>query len=206
MAEENIPYPVIDVTNWRVERQETIGADEKYWLSEPSSRDLWLFKANIEHVHPKSGDKWSQREDVSEKVAGEIARRFGIPCASIALATWRGKSGCISRNLLPEGWELQTGLVRGELDRGIRRWALKGTAWRFEHDEPPGPPTLVELAGHALRMVRPKVRSWWLEHLEAVTPQDVFQVTSRMPKMSYPASMFIEQVFETNRRRVLDDC
>lgn len=311
MIEENVPYSVIDVTSWKVERQETIGADEKYWLAEPDSDSQWLFKPNIVHVHPRSGEEWSQREDISEKVAGEIAKLLRIPCASIEFAIWKGKAGCISRNLRPEGWELQTGLVllsgmlddyipgteitnktrrghslqtiraalegygkpepsdlpedfdafdtfagyvtfdavvanrdrhdenwavmrplRGgqgtlagsfdharalgstlrdealqrELVRGIDRWARRGTAWRFEHDEKPGPVTLVELAGQALHMVRPTVRSWWLTQVEAVTPEDAARINSRVPKMSYPASTFIEQVFATNRRRVLDDC
>lgn len=310
MHEGQPQYQVIDVTDWKVERQETIGADEKYWLGEPSTGIQWLFKPNVVHVHPTRG-RWTQREDIAEKVAGEIGKLFGIPCAEIEFAVWHGNAGCISRNLKPDDWELQTGLVvlsglltdyvpgteitnktrkghslqnirtalqnygspagsnlpntfdafdtfagyitfdalvanrdrhdenwavmrplRGgqgtlagsfdharslgstlqesamerELRRGIEGWVRRGTAWRFEHDRPPGPPSLVELACQGLGMVSPEVRSWWLGRVEAVTPEAAARVTCRVPRMSQVAGTFIERVFAANRRRVLDDC
>ena len=311
MHEEKYPYPTIDVTDWKVERQETIGGDEKYWLNHPGSGQQWLFKPNNAHVNRVTGQSWTQREDIAEKAAGEIAKIFGIPCADIEFATWQGKAGCISRNLRPEGWELQTGLVllsgmlndyipgseisnkartghslknisdslsafakpgnsalpnefdafdtfvgyltfdalvanrdrhdenwavmrplRGgegtlagsfdharalgstlredamqrELEQGVERWATKGTAWRFEHDRTEGPVTLVELARQSLRMVKPDVRAWWLRRAEAATPDAVARVTNRIPKVSYVAGTFINEVYTVNRRRVLDDC
>jgi hypothetical protein len=72
MFEENPPYTVVDVTNWEVERLETIGGDEKYWLGDPETKDQWLFKPNVIHEHPLTGENWTQREDLSEKVAGGL--------------------------------------------------------------------------------------------------------------------------------------
>jgi hypothetical protein len=53
----------------------------------------------------------AQHEDFSEKVAGELGLRLGVPCAQIQLAERDGRAGCISLNLRPDTWELQTGAV-----------------------------------------------------------------------------------------------
>lgn len=98
-----------DVSSWDLIRAETIGADEKYWLADPSDSSQWLFKAN--KIHRNSAGVWSQREDFSEKVGGELAAAMGLPCARIEFARHGEELGCISLNLCPEGWELQTGLV-----------------------------------------------------------------------------------------------
>ncbi|RLP94397.1 hypothetical protein EAD89_04105 [Micromonospora sp. BL4] len=98
-----------DVSRWSLIRQETIGADEKYWLADPNDRQAWLFKAN--NTHRNAAGEWSQREDFAEKVGGELASAMGIPCARIELARRDDESGCVSLNLCPEGWELQTGAV-----------------------------------------------------------------------------------------------
>ncbi|MEQ4305235.1 hypothetical protein ABNF97_28290 [Plantactinospora sp. B6F1] len=90
-------------------RVETIGADEKYWLAQPGSENCWLFKAN--NVHKVGGRTWSQREDFSEKVSGELALKMEIPSARIELAEREGENGCVSLNLCPLGWELQPGVV-----------------------------------------------------------------------------------------------
>lgn len=302
-------YQRLDVSSWRVEREEAIGGEEKYWLAEPGSDVQWLFKPNKMHI--TSSGRWSEHHDVSEKIAGEIGRRLGIPCAHIELAFRNDEAGCISRNLKPRGWELQTGLVllsgivpgyvpgteignrdrrghsleniqralrsygqppdsglpddfdafetfvgylvfdavvanrdrhdenwavmrplrdtlRGtlagsfdharafgsslredamiqKLEEGIDGWARRGTAWRFEHTHP-HPVTLVELARQALAMVRSDVRTYWLARVDAVGVEDVVQVTGQMPNMSHVLGTFIEKVFATNRRRVLDEC
>lgn len=83
---------------------EAIGDDEKAWLIEPTSRNSWLFKPVCRKRHTVDGvDRhWSQGEDWSEKIAGELGRLLGLPCAGIELATWGADRGCISRNLVPK--------------------------------------------------------------------------------------------------------
>ena len=103
----------IDVSDWPFHSIETIGGEEKAWLLQPSNEPStrWLFKPN--NVHPAVGSKaaWSQREDFAEKVSCELGTRMEIPCAKIELAQRRGRAGCISRDLAPKDWEIQTGFV-----------------------------------------------------------------------------------------------
>jgi len=89
---------------------------------------------------------------------------------------------------------------------GVAQWVLKGTAWRFEHDPGATPPTLVELAGQALGLVRPEVRRHWLDAVACVTDERVTQITDRIPGMSEVVSVFVGQVVAVNRKRVLDVC
>jgi hypothetical protein len=98
----------------------------------------------------------------------------------------------------------ESGMAR-TLDRGLDRFVRGGTAWRFEHDPAKPPPSLVEVAKQALAMVRPHVRTHWLERVQNFTTQDVTRVTRRVSKLSVVASTFVEQVVEINRGRVLDD-
>jgi hypothetical protein len=103
VAEE--PYPVFDVSDWDIVRDETAGAEPKYWLSEPGTEQLCLFKSvtiKQGHVH---GEDWA------EKAVAQLGRIFGVPCATVDMADWRGMQGSISRDLRPRGYELQPGQV-----------------------------------------------------------------------------------------------
>jgi hypothetical protein len=108
---EPTPMETVDVGDWAVGGLETIGGEEKYWLIEPSTETRWLFKPNNTHPATSDRDAWTQREDIAETVAAEIAVLMGVPCATIKHAQRGAALGCISRNLTPEGWELQTGAV-----------------------------------------------------------------------------------------------
>jgi hypothetical protein len=37
------PYPVVDANGWEALGDEAAGLDEKTWLIEPGSDELWLF-------------------------------------------------------------------------------------------------------------------------------------------------------------------
>lgn len=149
MGDSSEMFETWDVSHWSLIRQETIGADEKYWLAHPTDGQPWLFKAN--NIHENAAGSWSQREDFAEKLGGELATAMGIPCARIEFARRDDELGCISLNLCPEGWELQTGVVvldglledyepgytaRNRVRRGHSleniRWALEG------YGPPPG--------------------------------------------------------------------
>ena len=41
MPEEQ--FPVLDVSDWEIIADETVGAEEKYWLQEPGTTKRWLF-------------------------------------------------------------------------------------------------------------------------------------------------------------------
>ena len=103
MPEEQ--FPVLDVSNWEIIADETAGAEEKYWLQEPGTSTLWLFKSvtvKQGHVH---GEDWA------EKATAQLAALLGIPCANIELAEFHGALGCISADLRPPLHELQHGQV-----------------------------------------------------------------------------------------------
>lgn len=80
----------------------------------------WLFKPPTE----KNG--FRQGEDWSEKVRSEIARLISVPCAEIQLAVRSGRPGSISRNLRPQGWEMQSGslLLAEAMPSSVPRVAL----------------------------------------------------------------------------------
>lgn len=98
-------FPVLDVSGWQVVDEEAIGLDEKEWLRDPKTEQAWLFKPVTEHA------TWVQGEDWSEKLASELGRLLGVPCARVELARRRGRRGAVSLNLRPERWEMHTGAV-----------------------------------------------------------------------------------------------
>lgn len=91
-------------------------------------------------------------------------------------------------------------------DIALRRWCERGTAHRFEHAPGQAPQTLVQLARHALELVSPDARAFWLDRLEAIDPAEVRKLLDRTPRMSEAARTFAETVLATNRRRILDAC
>lgn len=98
-------FPVVDVSDWEIVADETSGAEEKYWLRQPGTEQLWLFKAvtvKEGHVH---GEDWA------EKAVAHLADLLGIPCAPIQMAELRGSHGCIGADLRPPLCELQHGQV-----------------------------------------------------------------------------------------------
>ena len=96
-------FTVVDVSDWEVDADEPAGQDEKQWLIEPTTGEKWLFKPPVE----KNG--FRQGEDWSEKVSAQLAQLLSVPCAEVELAERHSRRGSISRNLRPEGWEMQSG-------------------------------------------------------------------------------------------------
>jgi hypothetical protein len=101
----NLALEVLDVSSWPVAAPETAGDDEKVWLRDPAGV-RWLFKPAIAHVG------WRQGEDWAERISCDIARALDIPAATVELASRDGRFGCISRDLIPTNWELQSGAVK----------------------------------------------------------------------------------------------
>jgi hypothetical protein len=101
---ETTSFPIRDVSGWRVAGVEQIGDDEKEWL-EDLDGVLWLFKPRTERPDRVQGEDWA------EKIAAELARRLSLPAAQVELAVRNGRSGSISRNVVPQGYTIQTGAV-----------------------------------------------------------------------------------------------
>lgn len=97
-------FAILDVSSWPVVASETIGDDEKDWLGDQADV-RWLFKPVVVH------DGWQQGEDWAERIACEIAKALGIPTATVELAIRDGRTGCISKSVIPANWELQPGAV-----------------------------------------------------------------------------------------------
>jgi hypothetical protein len=88
---------------------------------------------------------------------------------------------------------------------GLERWALKGTAYRFEHNPGERPPTLVKHASDALGLVDHRTRAYWLNRLADVSEEDELEVVSSVPGMSDPCRSFALGVLKINRGRLLHD-
>lgn len=102
---EEPPFAVIDVTAWEITNVETSGAEAKFWLEEPGTKERWLFKSvtvKYGHVH---GEDWA------EKAASHLGGLIDIPCARTELAIRGELVGSISANLRPASYQMQPGQV-----------------------------------------------------------------------------------------------
>jgi hypothetical protein len=90
-----VVFLIYDVSQSVADRPETLGSKEKFWLTPRPELglgdDLHLFKIGREGT----GENWA------EKVACEIAKVLGIPCAEYHLATCKGHNGVLSPRFLP---------------------------------------------------------------------------------------------------------
>jgi hypothetical protein len=137
-------WSVIDASTWDLAGEETIGIRAHIWLRHASRNRTWLFKETV--VEPDR----PFHEDLTEKLASEVASLVGIPAARVQLARRAGHRGCLvedvrwSRGSHQPGQVLLGGAVEGydQNDRTHQghsvaniRLALDGFA------APPGSPT-----------------------------------------------------------------
>lgn len=99
-------YPVVRIPADAREDTEQLGSKPKFWVLLPDGR--WLFK----EARPTTGEDWA------EKVAAEVARATGIHAASVELASFGERRGCISRNFVDV--EAGQALVHGNEILGMR--------------------------------------------------------------------------------------
>lgn len=95
-------YAVLDVSAWELAGHEVVGLTEHPWLRDPATEQLHLWK-------PVAAKRLQRREHVAEKIAAELARAVGVPCAPVELGVRDGVLGCLSRNVQPHGWDRQFG-------------------------------------------------------------------------------------------------
>ncbi|WP_074342339.1 HipA domain-containing protein [Mycobacteroides abscessus] len=89
----------------------------------------------------------------------------------------------------------------------VERWALKGTAWRFEHDPADGPCTLVELAVDALQRCSETARRYWLDSLANVShATSVAVLLQDIPDLSHHWRTFASELLRINQERLLHAC
>lgn len=131
-------YPIIDVQpEWALE-DEPMGSKEKFWVGLPGDRQPWLFKYSRVNAGVATGEHWA------EKLAAEFADLLGIPHAEVELATFLGRSGCLSRAFdeladptvdLVHGNELLAGMIDGydrEKHRGQHQHTLQNILIVFD--------------------------------------------------------------------------
>lgn len=81
-------YEIINIPLDAREDTEQLGSKPKFWVLLGERR--WLFK----EARPNTGEDWA------EKAAAEIARELGINAATVELAEYAGRRGCISLNFV----------------------------------------------------------------------------------------------------------
>ena len=100
---------IVDVSDWSIYKEETLGKSEKVWLRDPFVADQpanhWLFKPVTVHKNSEvQGGDWA------EKISGRVAELLHVPCAEIEMASRNGISGTLSRNVRPsDEWDIYTG-------------------------------------------------------------------------------------------------
>jgi HipA-like C-terminal domain len=81
-------YPIVSIPVDAREDTEQLGSKPKFWVLLDDKR--WLFK----EARPDTGEDWA------EKAAAEVARAIGIRAATVELAEYAGRRGCISLNFV----------------------------------------------------------------------------------------------------------
>lgn len=105
MSDVSQPWPIVDVSAWRIAGEEPQGLHAHQWLSHDSRGRTWLFKP----LRP--GRSGPLGEHVAERLASELARFMGIPSARVDLADRDGILGCIVEDLRWSKGSLQPGRV-----------------------------------------------------------------------------------------------
>ncbi|MGH3276325.1 MAG: hypothetical protein ACRDNZ_18610 [Streptosporangiaceae bacterium] len=86
-------WNVVDASSWTLAGEEPQGLRPHVWLSHESRERTWLFKYHdVEPDHPLG-------EDLTEKLASELAGAFGIPAARVDLAVRDRIRGCLVEDL-----------------------------------------------------------------------------------------------------------
>ncbi|MFC4783295.1 hypothetical protein ACT8ZV_02395 [Nocardioides sp. MAHUQ-72] len=97
-------FEILDVSDWPLESVEPGGSEPNHWLWTPAGGRV-LFKPVVARDGRRQGEDWA------EKIVEQLAGAIGVPAARIDMAVRDGKSGLVSADLAPEGWELQAGAV-----------------------------------------------------------------------------------------------
>lgn len=97
------PWNVVDASSWILAGEEPQGLRPHSWLRHESLERTWLFK------HPGVVPDRPLGEDVTEKLASELASVFGIPAARVELAVRGGVRGCLVEDLRWSGGSLEPG-------------------------------------------------------------------------------------------------
>jgi hypothetical protein len=88
-------YAVHDISGFIAERPETLGSKEKSWVTPTAESGLPIKPHLFKIGRPDTGENWA------EKVACELAKLLGIPCANYHLATLNGVHGVLSESFIP---------------------------------------------------------------------------------------------------------
>ena len=81
-------YPIVNIPLDAREDTEQLGSKPKFWVLLGEQR--WLFK----EARPDTGEDWA------EKVAAELAAAIGVRAATVNLADYGGRRGCLSLNFV----------------------------------------------------------------------------------------------------------
>jgi hypothetical protein len=89
----------------------------------------------------------------------------------------------------------------------LERFAVRGTAHRFEHPQGTGPMTLVAAAGHGLALASPAARAYWHAQVAALDLSELRSAVTGAPcdAMSDPARTMVGKLLEVNLRRLRDE-
>lgn len=110
---------IIDVSAWEQVAEEPSGEDPKMWVTpllvpdSPSRTNFWLFKS-AKHGSELQADSaeatpYRRADDHSEWLAARLAALIELPAAEVHYAVSSTDSGVISRNVAPDGWEMEAG-------------------------------------------------------------------------------------------------
>lgn len=104
------------------------------------------------------------------------------------------------------GFNLSDDHRRGLLDRGgVRTWARRGDAYRFERAHGARRSSLVEHAAAGLLRCPVEVRRHWLDAVDALVPSQLTAIVRAVPDLSEVTAIFLIEVLTINRERLLHD-
>jgi hypothetical protein len=91
-----VMYPIFDVTNAISDRPEALGTKEKTWIMPSDEMGLPIKPHLFKIGRAGTGEDWA------EKVACELLKILGVPCAEYHLAIRDNARGVISERFYPE--------------------------------------------------------------------------------------------------------
>ncbi|MCI9264164.1 MAG: hypothetical protein HFF06_06280 [Oscillospiraceae bacterium] len=88
---------IFDFSQWQRPEgvSEGSGASEKIWLQSPDGDKTGLFKFPKTRNYPGKPETTST-EHVSEWLASQLGKIFGVPCADVKLGSYHGRKGSLS--------------------------------------------------------------------------------------------------------------
>ena len=199
-------FSEIDVSDWLIAGDETLGTKPKKWLRHPDTGERWLMKY-VTGNRNADGSEYPKGDDWSERVANGVALRLEIPAARTELLPQPVIGGDRLASTFDHasslGFLLADERRRQHLETTDQAFTPESYADRAK-SKFAGKPHPVDVAAAALARCGPGVSDYWLNRCSEVDNlvEPIWLVPQH--RMSETARQFAEKVLRRNCARLLE--